>query len=144
MHQQAEKEPDCAVLPPKDPWHVHPDISLSDHLHRQRSLMHLSSCTEVQFGYDAQYLNMSAWGTVYDYGLPPNWNWTLASATLSNLTADTRYAYRVGCDAECWSDVFAFRTPPATDRPTSIVFLGDVGTSLSGTGMFVSEIQLCC
>jgi phosphodiesterase/alkaline phosphatase D-like protein len=46
------------------------------------------------------------------------------SVTLSGLTPDTIYAYRVG-DGVRWSEWFHFRTASLTPKPFSFIYLGD-------------------
>ena len=59
------------------------------------------------------------------------WIGQIHEATMTGLTPDTLYGYRVGDAAGGWSDVYQFRTLPTNagtaERPLRIVQIGDMG-----------------
>ncbi|CUG36983.1 phosphoesterase-like protein, putative [Bodo saltans] len=71
--------------------------------------------------------NNASWNT-YNHG---GWIGIIHNATMSSLTADTLYTYRVGSDALGWSQEFTFKTLPlnigTAERPLRVIGIADMG-----------------
>lgn len=71
--------------------------------------------------------NNASWNT-YQHG---GWIGVIHNATMSSLTANTAYTYRVGSDALGWSQEFTFTTLPLNigtpERPLRVIGIADMG-----------------
>ena len=126
----------CDRSKPQKPEQLH--LSL---LENDRSQMHVMWTTfndtathVVQWGTDASNLSSTSSisagssSTYHHFG----WLGFLHRATLTGLSPDTTYYYRVGCsDANVFSDVQSFKTFPTdigtTAHPLRIAVVGDMG-----------------
>ena len=84
----------------------------------------------VQWGTEENDLRNQARGDVTLFTQDPGRNWTMHTATMSTLTPDTQYFYRVGCPEGGWSDVVSFRSQKLTYPQTHVIF-GDMGSAFA-------------
>jgi hypothetical protein len=116
-------------------WKVHEDEGVSSKFISEPN----GVIGVIEFGQSASSLNLTATATTYGYSIPPTWSWTLHTVTVSGLVPGTVYYYRVGSapdaqTAPTFTAVMSCIAPSANPQPTRIIFVGDMGTSLSGTG----------
>eukprot|EP00698_Gefionella_okellyi_P004423 TRINITY_DN14081_c0_g1_i1.p1 TRINITY_DN14081_c0_g1~~TRINITY_DN14081_c0_g1_i1.p1 ORF type:complete len:477 (-),score=88.35 TRINITY_DN14081_c0_g1_i1:13-1287(-) len=143
------KEPDCMSAPPLDPWqlypldhhvtfaHTHPFASTANSHPHSRSRA-TDTPSYIQYGDTPTSLVQSIPALSYGYEVEHLWNWTLQAVMLTALRSGAQYYYRVGNDADGWSDVLHFTTL-AQQSVMNIAFFGDMGTPVSGTGFITAS-----
>eukprot|EP00939_MAST-03C_sp_MAST-3C-sp1_P004575 g4575.t1 len=84
----------------------------------------------VQWGVDPSSLDSEDEGEATLFTADPGRNWTMHTAVMSRLKADTVYYYRVGDPDNGWSTVVDFRSQRLTYPQTHLLF-GDMGAAFA-------------